>query len=195
MSSALQNDWGNPLVDRRRNLWPLPGGHDGYAIAVHQMLDAAKDKPNVSVFQDRVYNLFPQVRSVSTARGYAGVLIALGLTQRLPAGRVDLTQAGQAFLRTNDLGILRAALMDRIFGVRELLVVVAERSMAFPEAQEVLADRGVHWTSPMALRYRIWWLRAAGAIEAHRRNRADWLQLTPAGKALVRQSTDEAIWH
>lgn len=150
------------------------------------MLAAATDRPARASYQERVFELFPQVTSESTVRGYSGVLVTLGLIERDRRGFVELTAAGRHFERTCELKIVRKALCDRVFGVRELIELLVEESMAFPQAEAILRERGVYWENPMALRYRIWWLRAAEALEADRRMRADWLRVTASGKALLR---------
>ena len=88
---------------RRRNLWPLPGGVEGYPLAVQRMLTIAKDRPTTPEFRERVYDLFPEVTSESTVRGYVGVLVALGFTERGGDGRVALTELGRRFERSSDL--------------------------------------------------------------------------------------------
>lgn len=166
-------------------MWPLPGGVDGYQDAVRRMLNAAKDRPPKAEFERRVFELFPTVESESTVRGYAGVLVALGFVERNRDGRVVVTTTGKRFARTGDAKVLRQALVSRVYGAREVLEVIADHTMAYPEVQQELRQRGIEWGNAMAVRYRIWWLRAAGAIDAERRMRADWLTLTRAGRALL----------
>lgn len=123
--------------------------------------------------------------SVTTVRGYVGVLVTLGLAD-ISRGQLIPTSQGRLFSRTGDRAILRRALVENVYGVRELIETVAERPMAYPALRECLATKGVAWNNAMAVRYRVWWLVAAGAISAERVSRADLLRVTRAGRACVR---------
>ena len=118
-------------------------------------------------------------------RGYVSVLVTLGLAEIVP-GRLIPTDEGRRFTRSGDLAVLRRALADRVYGVRELLETLAERQMAYPELRTALEKRGVAWNNAMAVRYRVWWLVAAGAVNAERISRADLLSVTRAGRACAR---------
>ncbi len=158
-----------------------------YPRSAKRILLAAQASPTQSDLAVTVRRMFPEVRSQSTTRGYIGVLVTLGLLERQAGSRLVLTPSGNRYLRTEDLKILRIALYDRVFGARETLEAVAEGPIAFPALREQLADRGVSWSSPMAARYRVWWLTASDALQAERKSRADWLTLTRAGAALLRR--------
>jgi hypothetical protein len=149
--------------ERRRNLWPLPGGVMGYSGTVQQILRLANDHPSRPLLEERVHECFVQVRSPSTSRGYVGVLVTLGLLDRDRERRMAPTGDGMRFARTDDQSILATALVERVVGVREVLEVLIARPMAFPDLLEEIDCVGLHWDNAMALRYRVWWLRAVGA--------------------------------
>jgi len=124
--------------------------------------------------------------SATTVRGYVSVLVTLGFAD-IAHGQLIPTPEGKAFSRTGDLGILRRALVERVYGIRELIESVAEQPMAYPELRERLEEKGVAWNNAMAVRYRVWWLVSAGAISAERVSRADLLRVTRAGRACIRE--------
>jgi hypothetical protein len=77
-------------------------------------------------------------------------------------------------------------LVDRVYGIRELLETLDARPMAYGDLRAALAAQGVSWDNAMAVRYRIWWLIAARALTAKRVGRSDLLSVTSAGRACVR---------
>lgn len=139
-----------------------------------------------SEFERLARDRFPSVTSVTTVRGYVSVLVTLGLVE-LRNGELLPTEEGKAFAKTANLAILRRALIDHVYGVRELLEIVALEPMAYPELRKRLASRDIAWSNAMAVRYRIWWLVAAEAISAERVSRADILRVTRAGRACIRE--------
>jgi hypothetical protein len=157
-----------------------------YSETVRRILRLAEDHPSRPLLEERVQDCFVQVRSESTSRGYVGVLVTLGLLGRDRQRRMAPTGDGVRFARSGDPRILGTALVERVVGVREVLEALIARPMAFPDLLEEIDRIGLHWDNAMALRYRVWWLRAVGALEAERRNRADWLTVTRAGRALLR---------
>ncbi|MEX2547283.1 MAG: hypothetical protein WD830_05780 [Chloroflexota bacterium] len=119
-------------------------------------------------------------------RGYVSVLVTLGFAEIIH-GQLMPTADGKAFARSGDPAVLRRALVGRVYGVREVIETVAEQPMAYPELRHRLEGKGVAWNNAMAVRYRVWWLVAAGAISAERVSRADLLRVTRAGHACIRE--------
>lgn len=109
------------------------------------------------------------------------------MVDRQISGKLILTPSGRKFSRTGDLLVLRQALFDRIVGVEELLEEMSKGPATCPVLTEQLADRGILWNHPMAVRYRVWWLLAAGAVGSKRESRVDVLTLAPAGRRLLRR--------
>ena len=83
------------------------------------------------------------------------------------------------------MAVLRRLLVDRVFGAQELLEELKRGGSTYPEIAVRLEERGIGWNYPMAVRYRVWWLVAAGAIDARRESRVDQLTLTTAGRRLA----------
>lgn len=123
--------------------------------------------------------------SSTTVRGYVSVVVTLGFAE-IVHGQLLPTPDGKAFAKSGDLAVLRRALVERVYGIRELIETVAERPMAYPELRQRLEEKGVAWNNAMAVRYRVWWLVAAGAISAERVSRADLLRVTRSGHACIR---------
>lgn len=177
------------IEGRRRNLWPLPGGARAYPEMLRALAKAVGGGATRSELEALVTTLAPAVRSASTVRGYASVPVTLGLVERgQSGGALLLTPMGRRYARSGDLSVLRVALSDRVFGVTELLDELAEGPSICPELTKRLARRGVSWNHPMAVRYRVWWLVAAEAVDSQRNSRVDVLTLTPAGRRLRRSS-------
>lgn len=173
--------------ERRRNLWPLPGGAGAYAANLRELVQFVADGASRHDLEAFVTRSAPRVRSASTVRGYAAVPVSLGLVDRQTSGKLVLTQPGQRFASTGDLLVLRQALFDRIVGVEELLAAVSNGPTTCPVLTAQLADQGIFWNHPMAVRYRVWWLVAAAAIDSKRESRVDILTLAPAGRRLLRR--------
>jgi hypothetical protein len=113
------------------------------------------------------------------------VPITLGLVERTTGHTLALTSAGQSYARSGDLSVLRDALVSEVFGVEELLEELVEGPRTCPDLIQRLADRGIGWNHPMAVRYRVWWLVAAKAVDAKRDSRVDRLTLSRAGRQLL----------
>ena len=129
-------------------------------------------------------SLFPGVKSTSTARGYVSVLVTLGLVEVI--GRtMRPTAEGRRYRRTGDRGVLRQALVHRVYGVEEALEELAAGPTTCPDLTRTLANRDVSWNHPMAVRYRVWWLIATDAVRAQRKSRVDVLTLTKRGLSLL----------
>jgi len=173
------------LDTRRRNLWPLPGGAAAYAETLRSLLRVLGNGRRRNEFEAVVHEKLPSVRSATTVRGYVSVLVTMGFAEILH-GQLLPTADGKAFAKSGDLGLLRRALVTRVYGVRELIDTLAQQPMAYPELRAALGKQGVSWNNAMAVRYRVWWLVAAGAISAERVSRADLLTVTHAGRACVR---------
>lgn len=174
------------LDTRRRNLWPLPGGASAYADTLRTLLRVLGAGRRRADYETLVRERLPSVSSPTTVRGYVSVLVTLGFAE-IVHGQLIPTADGKSFARSGELSLLRKALVDRVYGVRELIETVTEKPMAYPELRERLEDRGVAWNNAMAVRYRVWWLVAAGAISAERVSRADLLRVTRAGRACIRE--------
>ena len=155
-------------------------------------MQAVRQGANRPDLEALVADLAPSVRSGTTLRGYAAVPVTLGLVERSGGRDLALTSSGKRFARSGDLRILREALVSRVLGVRELLEEVAKGPTTCPQLTERLADRGIWWNHPMAVRYRVWWLVSAGAIDTKRDSRVDRLTLSRAGRQLLARSRASA---
>jgi len=133
-------------------------------------------------------SLFPGVKSTSTARGYVSVLVTLGLVE-VTRRKVRPTAEGLRFRRSDDRGVLREALVRRVYGVEEVLEELAAGPTTCPDLTRTLAERDVSWNHPMAVRYRVWWLVATDAVRAQRKSRVDVLTLTKWGLSLLPPSS------
>ena len=170
-------------ADRRfATLWPLPGGRARYAETLREMLVMASEAPTRSELEDAVYWRYG-LMSRRTARGYVGVLTVLDMIE-IVGRKPRLTPRGRAF-RRGSVAALRAALVERVGGVREMLETLSVGPLPTRDLREALAMQGTEWGYPMAVHQRLWWLESAGVVTGTRRSRADIWRLTPAGRRLV----------
>jgi hypothetical protein len=128
--------------------------------------------------------LFPGVTSTSTARGYVSVLVTLGLVEVI-GHTVRPTVEGRRFRRSGDRGVLREALVHRVYGIEEILEELSAGPTTCPDLIRTLAERDVSWNHPMAVRYRVWWLVSTDAVRAKRQSRVDVLTVTKRGLSLL----------
>lgn len=169
---------------KRMTLWPVPGGVGSYVESTRTILSLVGKGRERREAELSVVRAFPQLQSKTTARGYVSVLITLGLL-RAEGGLVLPTSSGTRFHGSRDLAIIRTALFLRVFGVEEILSVLASKSLSFRELVAGLEDVGLGWTHEMSLRYRVWWLLASNAVVARRVDRSDLYSITPPGRRLL----------
>lgn len=87
-----------------------------------------------------------------------------------------LTPAGQRFSLSQDLGILRVALLRRIYGAEELLSVLQVRSLRRSDVLATLEAAGVTRINETQARQLVDWFLLSGL--AHRAGR-DRISLAP----------------
>jgi restriction system protein len=148
-----------------RSLWPLPGGNQAYVTALEKLLPLASDQPTTTEFISRLQREFPQVESIATANGYIRVLVALGFVE-VSSGQISLTPGGRAFVETKDVELVRAALRERVVGVKELLAELEKGSRTMEQLQQVLTDLGLAWETNAQLGWRLHWLESVGLVSA-----------------------------
>lgn len=169
----------------RRNLWPLPGGRHCYAQNLRQILRLSQDAVTIADLARLVHAEFEEVESEKTARGYAKVPIALRMLISHPSSAVALSPEGSEYLRTGDHAVVRKALVENITGVRSILLSLEADADDFRSVRACLREEGLHWSTPMPVRYRIWWLTSVGAIVATQAGRRHTLSLTSQGRQLI----------
>lgn len=173
------------VPERRRNLWPLPGGVARYLPTLRSLVAAVDQGADRTQLEVLVAELAPSVGSSSTVRGYAAVPVTLGLVDRSVSRTLRVTQAGRRFARSGDPAVVRSALVEHVLGAEELLVELLDGPSTCLELTAKLEQRGIAWNHSMAVRYRVWWLVASEAVSSTRDSRVDRLALTPAGKRLA----------
>lgn len=179
-------------------LWPLPGGGDSYLSSLREFIMIAEEGPTREEFIERIVDLFPGVTSSKTAGSYLLVTRSLGFLE-LRKNRVGVTKAGRDYLRTDDLKIVRQALVERIAGVRELLdELKRERKPArIGTLQERMATHGFAWRTLSQLRYRLKWLEQVGLVQHVGKKYPEYsartMGLTSTGKRAKAASTRAAF--
>lgn len=129
---------------------------------------------------------FATVTSLSTARGYVTYVLK-------PLGVVDIERQGLivAYSATLTNGKLISkhrlltSLLDRVEGVSEILSAIQEEPLAIRHIAGAKNVGQLQWKSDWPVRYRLNWLRAAGAVtrlsERESSERYPQWTCTPAG--------------
>lgn len=150
-------------IRKKRTLWPLPGAGQGYLRAVTDILTMVQNSDRTG---DAVAGLKLQfsLRSDHTASSYLRVLHTLGLVEMVGES-IYITEAGEAWLSTEDSEIVRHALLQRVAGCTEIMTLLSKRPLRIGALGELLRDLGYEWKTLSQVRYRLRWLEAVDLVE------------------------------
>lgn len=109
----------SPINKRiRRVLAPLPGTPANYTKSLLVLLDYIAGQPTFDEFIDFFQKSFPEITRRPEAKRWARVALSLGFA-RIIGDRISLTPKGNAFLTSEDPGVVTKAILDRIHGAQE----------------------------------------------------------------------------
>jgi hypothetical protein len=150
-----------------RTIWPLPGGSANYVASLLRAIALANDCPPADEFMRRFRKTFPTVSSDALARSYLrDVLQSLGVLEINATGLVCITTSGALLLDTDDPNpILLTLLKEQVSGVNELIGLLRDDPKAIRHLLIGMQQLGFAWRSEWPVRFRLNWLRAAGAVE------------------------------
>jgi hypothetical protein len=156
-----------PPPPKSRTLWPLPGGAAYYLYSLQKAVSLANDNPSLEVYIRRFRDTFPSVGSDSMAYSYIrDVLQSLDVLTISRTRVISPTRTGKYFAQTNDPeSILLQILRSRVSGVEELIELLGEGPQAIRHLLARMQQRGFAWRSEWPVRFRLNWLRAAGAAK------------------------------
>lgn len=145
------------------SLVKFPGGRGGgYLATLMQMAELVRDAPQYDDLIDRFQEAFPSITLTAEARRRVSVLGSLGLAE-FDGETALLTEAGRAFLETQDLGLLQELFMARIGGAAEV------RSLALSSSVEDLRRRLRHdapdGVSPTQARLALRWMEQLDLLD------------------------------
>jgi hypothetical protein len=165
--------------DRRKSVYPLPGGYDGYLETLRRILHHVEErKPNRTGLEKWMQETFDA--SDHSARMQLNFLERASLL----AGHsdpVEITPPASHWLRTDDAAFLIGLLHSRIRFVGEMLLLLREVDSGERLLEKANERYGVGWNTRAQIDRRRGWLQSAGFLEVDEENR--W-QLTKAGAEL-----------
>ena len=173
-------------VRPRRALWPLPGSASGYTATLVALLRMAEDSPSASTYCERLQTEVPGVGA--SASGYLKPLTNVGLVETSQR-QIRLTAAGRSLLEGRQ-SLLSELLVQRIAGVREILVILAEEPMRIGQLHARLQEQGFAWRTQSQIRYRLRWMEAAAVVRRVTVARYPQYALTPLGQRLLKKAAD-----
>lgn len=148
---------------RFRTLWPLPGGSGAYLRSLRWIVENSKNSCTVAELQTSLVRRF-DLKGHRTSISYLRVVHSLGLIE-IVGKSIYLTPTGIAFLNSEDPGIIRQALLDRIEGCDLMLDILADRPLRISVLLLKLNEAGKYsWATQAQVRYRLRWLEEVGEI-------------------------------
>lgn len=165
--------------DRKKSVYPLPGGYDEYVRSLERILERVKElRPNRRDLETWITEQFGV--SDNHARFCVNFLERTSLLTA-EANRVELSPHGSYWLEERDVAYLIGLLHSRLRLVGELLEMLAEPRS--PDRLLELANEryGMGWNSRAQIDRRRGWLQSTGAVEIDDEGR---LVLTDVGQNL-----------
>ena len=151
---------------RFRSLWGLPGGFINYRDALAHMGVLARSSASRDEVAKKICRDFETVSSMSTAKGYVShVLRPIGVVVLDRDGQILEVSAQLSSGKPISKSKLRSSLISRVEGVSEILRVIQKTPLAMRHIHAAKGVQRLAWSSDWPLRYRLNWLRAAGAVE------------------------------
>lgn len=177
-------EWPRPFSwqDRRKSVYPLPGGYDQYLHSLCQLLEHTDElRPERDSLEEWISGHLGTSRT--SARYAVDFLQRISLVSA-QANRVELTPEARHWLETSDSAFLVALLHSRVRFIGELLKLLDE-----PASPDALLERanelyGMGWKSRAQIDRRRGWLESAGMLVTDEQNR--WTR-TEAGDSLLRR--------
>lgn len=160
-----------------RSLWPLPGGAGQYLASLDTILHMVDETTDTGAVLDQIVATFERVRSRKAGRSYLHVVADLGLVN-LDGPAVRLTASGRRYLKTGDVALVRKALLERVDGIAELLLLLGQRPMRIGLLHERMQTSGYRWSTMSQVRYRLRWLEEVGAVTRHGTARPEYRMRT-----------------
>jgi len=170
------------MGERTSSFWPLPGGYRNYLETLRNLLGRIAEEP---AFDDLVEwaSKILDTESGWLRNSIRIVIIYSGLTG-LRGDRICLTDKGLEFLRTGNPGTVIRAFLERIWGIREIIMWLGQEGpLSRRQIFEKCLSLGVGWRHDSQVGYRLMWLQALGCIEGRRGKYA----LTSTGVEIARE--------
>lgn len=175
----------SPVNDKRKSIWPLPGGNTNYVQALKTMLFyISKNKPSRNAFGDFVKSAFSQVKSDQVITSYLNVLTGIGLVER-QGNFLLLTDDGEDWLNDGSDAQLFTIIDKRVILFGDLLPYLQNPITGADLLVRVKQDYDfINWDSPTQIYFRLFWFQSMGIVDSLN----DGYVLTQLGKKLSRNS-------
>lgn len=165
----LESDDSGLSSDKKRAIWPLPGGIDHYYESLLEILHALKDKSMSKESLTKWFKTrFDNVNSDKTISSYMHNIFAnLGFVQFV--GKIyKLTSSAEDLLAAPSKEKVLEIMKEKIFGVEEALSLI--ESTNEPISDKDLCDYlvenfNVNWTTNAQASFRLLWLWNLGVIQ------------------------------
>ena len=169
-----------------KSLWGLPGGWASYRTSLARMAHLARFHSSLDSLSAGIIKEFPTVNSVASAKGYAKhVLRPLGVISISKRGEIEVVSMSLSSGRLVSQARLLEILIERVVGVIEIIGVLRAEPLSMRSLHSALPPNGLNWLSEWPIRYRLNWLRAAGAVT--RISEADSSERYPQWKLTMKQ--------
>lgn len=167
-------------ADRKKDVYPLPGGYDHYLATLEQILtyttSHAPSNEAALRWMERVLKLSP-----TSAKLALSFLRRVGFIED-SGGHIRVAGVGASFLESRDTSVVIAQLHQRCRFIGEMLAIIGQQ----PTSADALVEEanrafGLGWTTKAQIQRRRGWLQSAGMIE----NAAEGLTITSRGQTLL----------
>ncbi|MEM3564663.1 MAG: hypothetical protein QXR19_15635, partial [Candidatus Jordarchaeaceae archaeon] len=164
------------------SFWPLPGGYDHYLETLLNLLSRIAEEPTFEELVEWASKTL-NAKSEWLKNSIRIIIIYSGLAN-LKGDKVYLTEKGSEFLKTRNPEIVLKAFLERIWGIREIVLWLnQEGPLSIEQIFKKCLDFKVEWQHDYQVRYRLMWLQALGCIE----RRQDKYLLTSTGERVAKE--------
>ena len=154
--------------DKRRGIWPLPGGAESQVDCLINVLDAVQSGANTKNKLTKWFlNNISNVNSEASANSYSTVPRSFGLTD-IVNDKIVLTEAGIQFLDSRSLNFLYNTINDNVFAIEEIVEFIesSETSLSTPQVLDFINETmNADWKSNYQTQVRLNWLLCMGKLQ------------------------------
>ena len=156
------------INNKNKSIWPLPGGVNSYLETLDSLLEKINSsKSTRNELINWFLKNFDNVSSRKTANGYLNVPRNMGLID-FKNSFCYLTNEGQEYLRTKDVGFLYKIVSDNILAFEEVyqLLITSKESKSEQEILDYVNQNfDVEWSTYAQVNFRLRWLINMNKVE------------------------------
>lgn len=149
-----------------KGIWPMYGGKKNYVLTLRAILKKICDEnPTINQLVSWLKSEY-KGSSDTVSHGVLRVVSkCLGFAQEI-SGRVSLTSPGEEFFRTGENRLVLDALLKRVLGFDEILLMLAETGdLSIAEINKRLVEKfNLDWRTTTQTMYRLFWLSSLGFV-------------------------------